>query len=640
MKLQKNELSKKPVHLRLTRRGRNGPITLVEVLNSRGYPAVLRPVQNSEAIPIYMEGLMAAQPYTEKTPETTSVEFLYNDQTLAELRARDRNGSVLWRLIYDREVAEGSQAMFGARYVNSRGFNAASRSAATHIKLERDSHGRDVKITFFDATGEPTPNGEAVFGYKIERNGAGRAIHLLNLGRDGKPAANRAGVIAAAYVWDSNGRITRVDLRDGEGKSAPLNGVAAATTEYDAAGNATRTSRLGEDGKLARTTGNNWVVQENAFNERGEVVGRKYFKGGADGATSLSFEWIYAYDEFGHPADIRLAGEDSWRTAFRHDASGNVIEEKYLDAEGRPVAGETGFAIKKRAYEFGPQGSKWIETYFAAGGAKTYGTGGYHRMITEFGATGVLQRSLFEEFDPALYSYYRIVVAAEYDAQGRLRRNVTRYEDDKGQLAAKAGLKYTISEETFDQNGRVFLEWQLGCHPDTGAPVSSFDTEYHRTGARKRRTRQACDENRKPLPFTSNGNSARSEQEFDQLERRERIYDSGFDETRVGFATREAKFSGDTLQSVIHKRSDGSVVDRVLVFINAITPSADQPKVAELRVGDQLVAANDKPVLNGYDFVFSNFPGGPIEVLRDGTKLRIDGFNAGQLGIVLEDRAR
>jgi hypothetical protein len=196
-----------------------------------------------------------------------------------------------------------------------------------------------------------------------------------------------------------------------------------------------------------------------------------------------------------------------------------------------------------------------------------------------------------------------------------------------------------VVEENFDENGRVFLEWQLGCHPDTGAPVLSVDTEYHRTGAQKRRTRQACDANRKPLPFLSNGNSARAEQEFDQLERWERIYDTGFEETRVGFASREVKFTEGAFQSVTHKRSDGSVVDRVLVFINAITPSADQPKVAELRVGDQLLTANDKPVLSGYDFVFSNFSGGAIEVLRDGAKLRIDGFNAGPVGIVLEDRA-
>ena len=214
-----------------------------------------------------------------------------------------------------------------------------------------------------------------------------------------------------------------------------------------------------------------------------------------------------------------------------------------------------------------------------------------------------------------------------------------RYEDKNGQLALDAGLPQAATEESYDENGRPFLLWKLGCAESAGAPSLSFDYEWHKTGAKKRRVRQSCDANRKPLPFISNGNAARSEEEFDQLDRPERIYETGFDEKRVGFSTREAKFSGGSLQSVTHKRSDGAVLDKVLVIITAIFPSTEQPKAAELRVGDQLLAANDKPIQSGYDFVFSNFSGGWIEVLRDGAKLRIDGFNAGSLGIALEDRA-
>jgi hypothetical protein len=45
----------------------------------------------------------------------------------------------------------------------------------------------DAKVTFFNAAGEPTPNGEGVYGYKVERDGAGRTTQLLNLGCDGNP---------------------------------------------------------------------------------------------------------------------------------------------------------------------------------------------------------------------------------------------------------------------------------------------------------------------------------------------------------------------------------------------------------------------------------------------------------------------
>jgi len=636
-RLEPKDLSRNPVHLRLTRSGRSGPIILIEVLNVRGHPAVLRTVQNPEAIPIYMEGVLGAQPNSEKSPESTKLEFRYTEGKLSEVTARDRNGGVTWRLLYDRDLPEGSGGTVRARYVNVQGFNAASRNAATHLAAQRDAQGRDAKLTFFNSTGEPTPNGEGVYGYRVVRDGAGRTTLLTNLDREGKPVANRAGVIAVACGWDGNGRLIRVELRDGEGHATVSNGVAATTIEYDSAGNVIRQTRLGADGKLARSAGTNWVTQEITRNEHGEVVGRKYSRGEADGGTTLIAQWTIAYDDFGHPADLRIAGAVNWRTAFRRDASGNVIEEKYLDAEGRPVAGETGYAIKRRAYEFGPQGSRWVETYFDTSGAKTYGNGGYHRLITEFGPTGVLQRSIFEDLDPAQFRYYRDVSVAEYDAQGKLRRNVTRHEDEKGQLALNAGLKYALLEQSFDESGRVFLEWEIGCAEGAGAPAFSYDSEYHRTGARKRRVRQACDAERKPLPYISTGTGARTEEEFDSLDRLERMYESGFNEKVVGFNVRETKFSNGVLASVSHKRSDGSAVQAVQVMITAVTPA--QPKSSELKAGDQLLAVNGNAIASAYHFVFHEFPGGWLEVLRDGQHLRIEGFEAGSIGFFLEDRA-
>ena len=637
LKLDEKDLPRIPVHLRLTRSGRSGPITLVEVLNSRGHPAVLRPIQNFEAIPIYMEGLMQAQPNSEKTAESTKVEFLYTERNLSEVRARDRNGSVVWRILYDREVAEAAQGTVGARYVNIQGFNAASRSAATHLRVERDGQGRDVKITFFNAGGEPTRNGEGVYGYKAERDAAGHTVLLTNLGREGKPAANRDGLTALAFNWDGNGRVNRVEVRDGEGQQVLSNGVAATTIEYDAAGNAIRQTRLGADGTIARNTAANWTVHEIARNERGDVVGRKYFKGEADGSTSPVLEWKIAYDEFGHPADVGVSGASGWRTAFRRDANGNVIEERHLDAEGRTIVGEGGYAIKKRALEFGSQGSRWIETFFDPSGAKMYGSNDAHRVITDFGPTGVLQRMVFEDFVPGKYRYSRDVILAEYDAQGNLRRNVTRREDEKGEPAINAGLSYTVLEENFDENGRVFLEWYFGCPEGSGPPAFSFDLEYHRTGAKKRVVRQACDANRKPLPHLSNGMGARTEEEYDTIGKLERLYETGFNETEVGFNVREAKFPQGVFESVTHKRSDGTAVADIRVMITAVTLA--QPKCAELKVGDQLVILNGEAISSAYHFAYRPFPGGWLEVLRDGQRVRIEGFEAGPHGLDLQDRA-
>ena len=627
------QASRRPVSLRLTRRGRWGPITLVEVLNPRGRPALLRRLQLGEAIPIYIEGVNGVQPNAEKAAESSSVEFTYDGRQAREATARDRNGSVLWRILYDRTDNAG---IARAHFVNVRGFDAAHATGASHMEFERDSSGRDLKVTFFNGAGQPTPNGEGVYGYKLERNHADQLTRLTNLDAQGKPAVNRTGIIAYAMARDNSGRPIRVDIQDGEGKSATVNGVAAYATEYDSADNPSRVSLLDGEGKAARIY-NDWVVQEIGYDGAGEVLSRKYFRLGTDDKLTAGGEWTVSYDSNGYPSEVRLAGAQSFRYGLQHDDHGNLTEEKSLDDSGRPILNDKGYAIKKLSYKFGPEGMFWDERYFDTAGAKTYCAAGYHRLTNQFTSTGVLKRQTFEELDHSRFNYERDVSEPEYDAQGRQKRSVFRRENEKGELALNAGLPYAQQEENFDENGRVFLIWEIGCPASAGAPAFSVDLEYHKTGAQKRRIRQACDMNRKPLALTSVGIAARVEEEFDQLERRERIFETGFNEKTLGFATREAKFSDGSFRSVTHKRSDGSTVESVSVFI--VDVAARQVKAAELKPGDQLLEANGAVVHSAYEFAATTFPGGWIEVLRDGQRLRIEGFEAGPLGVGLEDRA-
>jgi hypothetical protein len=298
---------------------------------------------------------------------------------------------------------------------------------------------------------------------------------------------------------------------------------------------------------------------------------------------------------------------------------------------------DKGYATRKVSYKFGADGTFWDEAYFDAAGATTYCTAGYHRLTNSFDATGALRRQTMEDLDHSRFNYHRDVAEPEYDALGRQRRSVIRYENEKGQLALDAGLRYAQIEESYDENGRTFLIWEIGCAASTGAPSFSTDLEWHKTGAQKRRVRQACDPNRKPVALTTTGIAARIEEEFDQIDRRERIYESGFNEKTVGFSTRETKFSGGAFQSATHKRSDGGAVETVRVFI--VEVAAQQAKAAELKPGDQLLEANGNPVHNAMEWLFTNFPGGWIEVLRDGKRVRIEGFEPGLLGIGIEDRA-
>jgi hypothetical protein len=226
----------------------------------------------------------------------------------------------------------------------------------------------------------------------------------------------------------------------------------------------------------------------------------------------------------------------------------------------------------------------------------------------------------------------------EFYAGGKIRRSVSRFEDKEGQLASNASLACTSIETDYDEEGREVTEVKRGCDVgELGSAVIRTDTEWYKNGARKHLVRQAYDENGKAVAYISNGTAAHFEEDFTENDRLERIYETGFDEKLLGFSMREAKFSNGSLQSVTHKRNDGSTVPAVEVYIKFVAP--EQPKAAELRAGDQMVAANGKPVTSAYAWVASDFAGGWIEVLREGRRIRIDGFTPGKLGVVLEDRA-
>jgi predicted Ser/Thr protein kinase len=623
-------------YIRLTRRGLLGPIIKAEVLNSLGNPAVLRRTFNAERIPIYVEGLGGAQPFTEKLPETSSIDFVFDDRGVREATSRDRNNQVNWRVIYDS--AASSDSIARARFVNLRDFEASSSQRASHLEFERDKKGFDTKVSFFDAAGKPAANGEGVYGYKIERDEKGLITRLTNLDASGAPTANRVGLTEFTLSWGTG---IRFEPKDGKGQPALWNNISAVVTDLDSDGNSVRIANLGSDGQPVRDAANEWSVQEIKRDAHGEIAQRTFFKADANGALKQISQTEVAYDEFGHPADIKFVGNASWHSALRYDQSGNIIEEKYLNAEGQPMVGDKGYAITRSSYTSTAQGLRVEQTYFGIDGKKTYSKSGYHRLINEYDVTGFLKRMTQDEHDPSQYKFYRYVTEPQYDSEGRSRKNISRFEDAQGQLATNAGLAYTSEETNYDEKGRLTSSVRFGADFATfGGPIVVLEIQWESNGKMRQRTRQVCDANRQPLSMVSNGTAARFEEDFDFNEQRQLIKETGFDEKVVGFNSREARFSNGNLQDVIFALADGSRVSSIAVFISEVIPPANQPKSSELKAGDQLVAVNGKPVTSAYGYVFSGtFPGGSVDVLRAGQRIRIDGFNSGSLGVILEDRA-
>jgi len=630
------EAGRRAASLRFVRSGRWGPVTRVESVNARGFPSNVSQFFDYDPLPNLIEGEFGSQEGLRKTREATSIDFIYDQQLALEAIARDCNGMLTWHVIYDRPTPDQPNKVH-ARYVTSRGFDFASREGASVIEFERDNAGRDIKATFFNGSGQSAANSQGVFGYLLQRDSDGRIKKVTNLGKDGRPAPNKAGQIAFAYKVNQRGLMTEAEFRDESDHPALVHRIAAVAIEYDSAGNATRVTRLSSDGQPLKAEKDDWSAQEFGRNEQGEIVEQRYLSVDKEGKLTLRSKRTIAYDAHGFPNDFSYSGKTNWRTALKFDDRGNVIEETVLGPDGKPAAGPEGWAIHRRAWKFSPDGLREEETWFDPKGAMAYNPAGEHRRVSEFDAAGNLHRLTTSDHDPARFHYQRYVCEPDYDAEGRLRRNVVQFQTAEGKPASNAGLIYTGQEVVFDENEREILDWKLGCAPEVGAAALRTETDYQRTGARKRVVRQACDAQRNPVAILPNGNSAHSEEEFDPLDRLERIYETGFNEKLVGFSKRETKFAAGKLESVTHTRSNGTVADQVRVIITGITPG--QPKVAELQVGDQLLAANDLPVTSAYAWAASEpFAGGWIEVLRHGQRIRIEGFKEGLLGLALEDR--
>ena len=642
-RLSEAQTRQRDVSLRFTRHGRRGKIARVEALNPHGNPASFRRVTGADVLPNLLEGPMGAQKQEERKRETLQLDFVYSGDTLVETIASDRNKRVTWRLLWDRaSAAQGDRRIARARFVDLRGFDFATTQGASHTELIRDEQGRDLEIRFFNGRGQPAPNAEEVFGYRVQRRGDGLVEELTNLGKDGNPGENRLGMISLKLDHNAQRLVTGYTFADGRGGAQPWNGVAAIALDYDALGNLTATRRLDGAGKPTNGTGDadSWCDVTNRRNSRGEILEIAQRRVASDGALVPSQRTEIEYDGFGYVASLKVTAAEPWQRRFVNDRVGNVIEERILDGEGKTVAGPGGWAIARyvRTNTTSPPGWREEETFFDADGNKAYSESGHHHGINEFDASGHFKRLINEDHDPARFRFYRVISEPEFDQQSRMRRLNMRMEDAQGQ-AIKTNDSYSAIDSEFNEDQRKVREWTTGWNVEIfGASVWRTETEYYANGSIRRKVQQACDEARQPLSVLPTGDPAMILEEFSGIGRLEHLLETGFHEQLVGFSQREARLVEGQLQSVTHRSADGSVVAPVHAVVKGFYADAQAP-AAQMRVGDRLLTANGLAIGSTLEWTIGfNFPGGWIEVLRDGERIRIDGFEAGKLGVALEDR--
>ena len=690
---------------KITRRGRHGPVTSVDLLNARGYPATARKIIGGDSLPNWLEGINGAQKPDERAQETTRIEFSFSGDDLREATGFERNHHITWRMIYEHSVDSNPQVA-RVRFVNVYGFDESSQRYAINAEFQRDASGRDVAVHFLTSTGKPAINREGVYGYKFERNAAGQMVSMTNLGRDDEPVANAAGLVSAAYTWDGQGRIIRSVYQDGKGRPADWNGVAATTVDYDALGNVLLLHRLNSQGKPCNGIPESWGLLENQRNGNGEFSEIGFYKILPDAPKQLVSKMGITYEIRGYPTEVTVTTPAQvTRMKFIHDDKGNVIEEQSLDEAGRLRPNKDGWAARRIRYEDVPKERCWrIEkAYFNEADKPTRCTAGFEREVTTWDLSGQLRIYDTIGHDMKKEYFYRMIARPEYDNEGRTIRRVDRFELADGQPASDT---WSGSEREYDAAGHELVYWQTGCNaPVMGGPTKRTDTKWDADGKMIRQITEICDEKRQPLTIASNdtvplrtetdykdgriirewefgyrpqihgapswrtdtewinddlvrhrlrqaydmarqplavvsnGQPARVEQVYNEEGQLTGINEDGFDQAVVGFASRVAAFDKGRFARISHTLNDRSSVEQVRVYIKEVTYDA-QPASRQFQRGDQLVKIGDVPVTNIYAWTFGpGYIGGPVDILRDGRAIRLEGFNPGPFGILLEERA-
>ena len=276
-------------------------------------------------------------------------------------------------------------------------------SGIAYVHFTRDERGRDAKIEYLRAKGQPRANPLHAYGYLYAYDEAGHAVresalddHGAETGEvtlheygalgvetrmscvdsAGAPSLCRQGYARVDREADAVGNVTREAFFDVDGSpTTDLDGVYALRRRYDERGNLIEKAALDSQGR-PMAWANGIALQRNEFDARGYRTRTAFF--GLDGNPVEDRDGAASYtllnDEHGDNLENRLFdargepvrnGNSIDRKKF--DAQGNQLEECFFSADGKPVMLVYGACIR---HEYDERGNMLTFEFFDAEGRR------------------------------------------------------------------------------------------------------------------------------------------------------------------------------------------------------------------------------------------------------------------------------
>lgn len=340
------------------------------------------------------------------------------------------------------------------------------------VEREYDEEGNVVTEKYYDADLQPAPCNNGYEAIRREYNDNKKVIKEEYIDHDGQPMTNKKGVYQTAYEYNENGKVTKESYFDGEGQPMScLDGYAAIERMYNSQGGTMATLYYDESGELMLTPGKEYAYlvtipkvdkdgaaeeEENIksvyleyygtdrklmtisygyavvlrrTDEQGRTVGEVYFdENGQKIITNNTYDEVrnfYIADnktpsrmEYYKDNEPVLRTEGFAAIEREYDEAGNVIVEKYYDAEFNPTK-RNGYEMIRKEYN----GDKRVikEAYFTNTGEPMVNNKGVYETTFEYNESGkVLQEAYFDaEGKPMANNSGYIKIERAYNEEGK-----------------------------------------------------------------------------------------------------------------------------------------------------------------------------------------------------------------------------
>lgn len=343
-----------------------------------------------------------------------------------------------------------------------------------YAAIERvyDAAGNVIAEKYYDASLQPAPCINGYEAIRKENNDNKKVIKEEYFDHEGQPMTNKKGVYQTAYEYNENGKVTKETYYDVEGQPmACSDGYAGLEKLYNSQGGTMATLYYNEAEELMLTPGKEYAYQMTIPKEEKDDVAEEdeniravyleYY--GTDGKLMMLSSGYAAilrrtdekgrtvgeiyYDQDGQRTvrnntydEVRNIYTDDNKTPSRieyykdnepvlrtegyaaiereYDEAGNVILEKYYDAEFKPIK-RNGYEMIRREYN----GDKKVvkEAYFTNAGEPMVNNKGVYETTFEYNELGkVVREAYFDtEGKPMANNNGYIMIERAYNEEGK-----------------------------------------------------------------------------------------------------------------------------------------------------------------------------------------------------------------------------